>query len=149
MASIPTELTSFLAASRDSREYRRGLAVKLSLEGYTYETISSMLDVTPGFISQTKKAYTTHGVAGLLLQYRGSQPFLTTQERSAVIAWLEDQNEWSVTLLRQHIEQNYAIVFQSDQSYYELLAAAKITYKKTQATNPKRNPELVAAKKKR
>ena len=149
MTSIPTELLTFLGDVRDSREYRRALAVKLSLEGYTYETISSLLDVTPGFISQTKKAYTAYGVAGLTLKYRGSQPFLRAHERTDVITWLTNQQEWSVERLRDHIEQTYAIVFQSDQSYYELLAAAKITYKKTQATNPKHNPELVAVKKKR
>ena len=119
----------------------------MSLEGYTYETISSLLTVTPGFVSQVKKAYITHGVAGLTLKYRGSQPFLNPDERSAVLTCLQEQKEWSPERLREYIEQSYAIVFQSDQSYYPLLAAAKITYKKTQATNPKQNSELVAVKK--
>ena len=52
MTSIPTELIAFLTDARDAREYRRALAVNLSLEGYTYETISSLLTVTPGFVSQ-------------------------------------------------------------------------------------------------
>lgn len=148
MASVPADLLAFLAEHRDSREYRRGLAVKLALEGYTYETISSILGCTPGFVSQVKKAYAMAGVDGLVLKYRGAQPFLSAEERTAVIAWLKDQQEWSPQGLREYVEQSYGVVFQSDQSYYELLAEAKITYKKAQAHNPKRDDERVAAKKK-
>lgn len=149
VTTIPEDLSAFLAEHRDSREYRRGLAVKLAMQGYTYETISSLLDVTPGFISQAKRSYTANGVEGLTLKYQGSQPLLKPEQRQAVLAWLKQQNEWSLELLRQHIERTYAVVFKSDQSYYELLAAAKVTYKKAQATNPKHDPERVAAKKNR
>lgn len=69
MASILADLTAFLAEKRDSREYRRALAVNLALQGYLYEAISEMLDVTPGFVSQSKKAYESQGAAGLLLKY--------------------------------------------------------------------------------
>lgn len=149
MASIPADLTAFLADNRDSREYRRALAVKLALQGYLYQAISDMLDVTPGFVSQAKKAYEAHGTAGLTLKYHGSQPYLSTEERQTVIDWLKTQNEWSVEHLHAHIETTYGVVFQSRQSYYQLLADARITYKKAQPTNPQRNPERVAAKKKK
>jgi hypothetical protein len=42
MADIPADLQAFLAQHRLPREYRRGLAVKLSLQGYTYETIGTL-----------------------------------------------------------------------------------------------------------
>jgi transposase len=149
MASIPADLSAFLAEKRDSREYRRALAVKLALQGYLYEAISDMLDVTPGFVSQAKQAYETQGTAGLLLKYRGSQPFLSASERQAVIEWLKAQKEWSVEHLSDYIETTYGIVFQSRQSYYQLLADASITYKQAQRINPKRDEQRVAAKKKR
>lgn len=149
MPAIPADLAAFLNEHRDSREYRRGLAVKLALQGYAYDVIGAILDVTPGFVSQSKKAYLEHGVAGLHLKYRGSQPYLTSDERQAVIEWLKAQQQWSVDALRAHIEMTYAVVFQSPQSYYDLLAEAKITYKKAQQINPKRDPARVAAKKKR
>lgn len=148
MAIVPDDLIDFLNEHRDSREYRRALAVKLMYQGYTYETISELLDVTPGFVSQAKKAYTTDGVQGLTLKYVGSQPLLTPDQRASVLEWLKQQSAWSLERLRTQLEQTYAVVFQSDQSYYELLAAANISYKKAQATNPKRNDELVAVKKK-
>ncbi len=149
MALIPTDLTAFLAEKRDSREYRRALAVKLTLQGYRYEAISEMLDVTPGFISQVKKAYETAGTTGLTLKYQGTPPYLSSDERQAVIAWLNVQQEWSVEHLHGYLATTYGVVFQSRQSYYQLLADAEITYKQAQRSNPKGDPERVAAKKKR
>jgi putative transposase len=149
MACIPTDLTAFLAEKRDSREYRRALAVKLAFQGYLYEAISDMLDVTPGFVSQWKKAYETQGTAGLMLKYQGSQPYLSASQRQAVIDWLKNEQEWSIERLHAHIEITYDVVFQSRQSYYQLLADAGITCKQAQRINPKRDEEQVAAKKKR
>jgi transposase len=149
MSSIPADLTAFLAEKRDSREYRRALAVKLALQGYLYETISDMLAVTPGFVSQSKKAYETQGTQGLTLKYQGSQPYLSEEARHNVIDWLKAQQEWSVERLSEYIETNYGVVFRSRQSYYQLLAEADITYKQAQRINPKRDPERVASKKKR
>ena len=149
MSSIPADLTAFLAEKRDSREYRRALAVKLAFQGYLYDVISDMLDVTPGFVSHAKKAYETHGTLGLTLKHKGAQSYLSASERQAVLDWLKVQQEWSVERLSEHIETTYGIVFQSRQSYYQFLAEAKITYKQAQRANPKRNQERVAAKKKR
>jgi putative transposase len=149
MALIPADLTAFLAEKRDSREYRRALAVKLAFQGYLYEAISDMLDVTPGFVSQVKKAYETAGTAGLTLKYQGTRPYLAEDERQAVIAWLKAHHEWSVERLHDHLATTYGVVFQSRQSYYQLLAEAEITYKQTQRSNPKHDVERVAAKKKR
>ena len=149
MAAIPDDLMTFLNEQRDVREYRRGLAVRLALQGYTYDTISTILDVSPGFVSQAKTAYEAQGVAGLLLKYKGSQPYLSDTQRQLVIAWLKDQEEWSVERLRDHIQAAYGVVFQSRQSYYQLLADANMSHKKAQAANPGYNPDLVAAKKKK
>ena len=149
MASIPTDLTAFLAEKRDSREYRRALAVKLALLGYMVEAIANMLDVTPGFVSQWKKAYETQGTAGLMLKYHGSQPYLSASERQAVIDWIKTQQDWSIDQLQTYIEATYGVVFQSRQSYYQLLADAGISYKQAQRANPKRDEQRIAAKKKR
>ena len=143
------ELETFLTEKRDAREYRRALAVKMALKGYAYDVICDILSVTPGFISQSKKAYEEYGIPGLLLKYKGSQSFLSPEERQAVIAWLQEQQAWNVDQLKSHIQDTYGVVFQSRQSYYDLFAAAKITWKKAQGMNPRRDPALVAAKKKR
>lgn len=149
MISIPTDLTAFLAEERDSREYRRALAVKFALLGYRYVAICEMLDVTLGFVSQAKKAYETQGTTGLTLKYQGTQPYLSASERQAVIDWLKTEQQWSLQRLQEHIETNYGVVFQSRQSYYQLLADAGISYKQAQRANPKRDEQRIAAKKKK
>jgi putative transposase len=141
------KLEVFIAEKRDAREYRRALAVKMALKGYEYDVICDILSVTSGFISQSKKAYIEQGTAGLLLKYKGSQSFLRPEERQAVIQWLQEQKEWNVDHLKAHIEDTYDVVFQSRQSYYDLFAAAKITWKKAQRVNPQRDPVVVETKK--
>ena len=89
------------------------------------------------------------GTTGLTLKYQGSQPYLAAEERQAVIDWLKTQQECSLDSLQAHIETTYGVVFQSRQSYYQLLADADITYKQAQRTNPKRDEERIAVKKKR
>ncbi len=147
--AVPQALLAFLAEHRDSRAYRRGLAVKRALQGHSYATISEWLDVTPGFISQAKSAYESEGIDGLRLKYTGGHSYLSPEQRDATIAWLKQEQTWSVQRLRTHLESTYGVVYQSLQSYYDLLAAAGITYKKAQASNPERQAEQVAAKKKR
>jgi putative transposase len=149
MAPLPNDLMTFLREQRDVREYRRGLAVKLALQGYTCETIADMLDVSSGFVSQAKKAYETQGIAGLVLKYQGFKPYLSDEERNSVIDWLKAQQEWSVERLMTYIQEMYAVIFQSRQSYYQLLDDAGMSHKKTQSTQPQRDEARVAAKKKR
>lgn len=143
------DLDAFLTEKRDSREFKRAIAVKMALKGYLYEAICDILNVQPSFVSEWKKTYLEHGVEGLLLKYKGSSSFLSAEERQMVIEWLQEQQEWTVERLKTHIETTYQIIFQSRQSYYDLFAEAKITWKKAQRTNPNKNLEAVAAKKKR
>jgi len=142
------DLDAFLQENRDSREYKRALAVKLALKGYMYAFICDLLDVTPSFVSEWKKAYLQHGTDGLLLKYTGAKRLLSREERQSVISWIQAQTESTVEQLKTYIEDTYHVVFQSRQSYYELLAAAKMSWKKAQRINPQKDPEQVAAKKK-
>ena len=142
------DLDAFLGEKRDSREYKRAIAVKMALKGYAYAEIGELLDVYPSFVSEWKKAYLEQGAAGLALKYQGSQSFLSPEERQAVLGWMQTQVEWTVEGIKSYVEETYHVVFQSRQSYYDLLAAAKITRKQAQRVNPKRDEAAVAAKKK-
>ncbi len=143
------EVKQFIRSNPDSRELMRALAVKLYLQGHTYEYISRILDVSVSFVSKWNIAYEEHGIAGIRLAYKGSVSYLTPEERSNVIAWIKQQTQWNVQALKEHIEQIYSVVYKSDQSYYELLDAAGMSWKKAQKVNPKADPEEVARKKKR
>ncbi len=142
------ELDTFLGEKRDSREFKRAMAVKMAIKGYAYAEICELLDVYPSFVSEWKKAYLEQGVVGLVLKYQGTQSFLSQAERQAVLAWLQMQAEWTVEKLKNYLAETYRVEFQSRQSYYDLFAAAKITRKKAQRTNPKRAEAAVEAKKK-
>ncbi len=49
--------------------------------------------------------------------------------------------------LKTQIEVTYGVVFASLQSYYSLFSEAGISWKKTQKSNPRKNPDLVKKKK--
>ncbi|MCC5599826.1 IS630 family transposase [Nostoc favosum] len=141
-------LSEFIENSQDKREVQRAIAVKMLLEGYTHVAIQSILGVSSGFISKWKKVFFTSGVEGLKLAYKGSQGFLNPQQRACILEWLKTKDKWNLSELEYEIASSYGVVFESKQSYYDLFDAARISWKKTQAYNPKHDEELVTFKKK-
>jgi putative transposase len=73
---------------------------------------------------------------------------LSEAERQEIIDWLKTKDYWDFDELITHIEVNYDVIYQSKQSYYDLLAEAGVTWKKSQKVNPKSEPEVVKKKKK-
>lgn len=141
-------LKAFLKERRDGRELKRGLAVKLSLEKYSYHQIQSIVDVSIGFISKWKKAFLAQGVKGLTLGYKGAKPCLNQQEKAAVINWLKSKDNWNLRELQNYLKVNYQIEFKAKRSYYKLFKAAGISWKKSQKKNPKKDPQKVEEKRK-
>jgi putative transposase len=131
-------LHQFLAETRDTREYRRAVAVQMAHQGIDYDAIAAVLQVSKAFISKWKGVYAEHGVAGLRMGYHGSAGYLTTTQRDQTIAWLREQKSWSVPALHTYLQDTFQVEYQSLQSYYDLLHAAGLSWKKAQATNPKK-----------
>ncbi len=146
--AIP-ELQNFIASCRDAREARKALAVKLVYQGYLYEEIQKILDVSLGSITGWKQAYEQNGIHGLQLKYKGRKNYLSTEEREEVLSWLQTKNCWEIGELEYKLADDYDVVYESKQSYYDLFNAADISWKKTTKINPKANPDNVAEKKKR
>lgn len=140
------ELEELIASNPDPRELKRGLAVKMRLQGYRYQDIQDLLQVSSGFVRDWFVAFEQQGVGGLRLGYQGSQPYLDARQRLEVLEWLQQKKYWHLNELQQQIEDNYKVVFKSKQSYYELFHAAGISWKKSQASNPRLEPELVEKK---
>ncbi len=65
------ELQEFIALRPNAREVRKALAVKLVYQGYLYEEIQTILDVSLGSITGWKQAYEQDGIDGLRLNHRG------------------------------------------------------------------------------
>ena len=50
---------------------------------------------------------------------------------------------WNLDELVAYLDEHYGVIYKSKQSYYELLKAAGISWKKSQKVNPSSDPELV------
>ncbi|MBP1466712.1 transposase [Candidatus Chloroploca sp. M-50] len=135
---METDLHAFLQTTTDVREYRRAIAVQLALQGTPYATIREVLPVSKACISKWKKIYHALGTDGLRIGYRGSESFLTATQRTEVLIWIAAQTPCDVARLRAHLQDQYGVVYQSDQSYDALLHAAGLSWKKVQASNPKK-----------
>lgn len=136
-------LKDFINSNPDPRELKRALAVKLAWEGWAYRAIQQSLGVSYGFISKWKTSFQARGIPGIKLAYKGRESFLTKEQTEAVVAWLIAQEHWDVSELEVYLIEQYDVVFQSPQSYYELLNKARISWQKGQQINPRKNPELV------
>lgn len=140
------ELTDFIQGKPDPRELKRALAVQMVVQNYTHFQIRDILQVSVGFVTKWKQVFFEEGIAGLVLKHQGSRGYLTQSQRQAIADWLKQKNYWHLPELKQHIEDSYGVVFESNQSYYDLFALAGISWKKTQKSNPKKDPELVEKK---
>jgi putative transposase len=146
-ASI-AELQEFIALGSNVREVRKALAVKLVYQGYLYEEIQTILDVSLGSITGWKQAYEQRGIDGLRLNHKGRKSYLSAQQREEVLSWLSTKDTWEIGELEYKLAFDYDVTYESKQSYYDLFEAAGISWKKTTSLNPKAEPDAVAAKKK-
>lgn len=140
------QLSQFIQDNRDPRTLKRALAVQMVRQDYRHREIQQILQVSSGFISKWTEAYEQQGVQGLWLRHKGSVGYLDARQRQAVLEWLQQKNYWDLQELQAHIDDHYGVVFQSNQSYYELFHQAGISWKKTQKRNPKKDTELVEKK---
>ena len=143
------KLQDFMDLRPDAREVRKALAVKLVYQGYLYDEIQTILDVSRGSITAWKQAYEEEGVDGLRLNYKGRKSYLLSAQREEVLSWLQTKDTWELGELEYKLAFEYDVVYESKQSYYDLFSEAGISWKKTTSLNPKANPDAVTEKKKR
>jgi putative transposase len=139
------DLQIFIHTSRDAREVKRALAVQNTLQGRSRPEVAAELGYSVSWVDKWRWHYAQFGVAGLRIGYKGSQGYLTVEQKTEIQAWLEAQSTWSVRALAAHIEAEYAVRYKSVRSYHALLNQARMSWKKSQATPPKPDPDKVAA----
>jgi transposase len=139
-------LKDFIKSNPNEKEMRRALAVKLAVEGYVYRRISKILEVSVGFISKWNQAFQSGGLTALKSSYKGGKGYLNQIERQTVIEWLIQQKTWEVSDLEVALIEKYDVVFQSRQSYYQLLKEARITWQKGEQVNPRQDSEAISKK---
>lgn len=139
-------LKEFIRSNPDSQEMKRALATKLVLEGYRYQTVQQILAVSSGFISKWVNAFKFSGLQGLKSRHQGTKGFLSQSERAETIQWLIEQKAWDISELEVYLIDRYDVVFQSRQSYYQLLKESRITWQKGEQVNPRYDEELTQKK---
>ena len=93
-----------------------------------------------------KIRYEKEGVLGLHLAYQGKTPYLNTNQRLEVVEWVRTYETITIEVLRDYIETQYGVVYNSKQSYYELLSEGGMSYHRTTAANPKYDEAKVMEK---
>lgn len=136
-------LAQLIEETTDVRELKRALSVKLGKEGMATETIGAVLQVTPRAVRLWRQRYEREGVDGLQVRYRGSESYLSVEQRQEIEDWLGTQETITLEEVRDEIEARCGIVYQSKQSYYDLLDASGLTYHRTEKGNPKRSEAQV------
>lgn len=139
-------LDEFIRGSTDVRELKRAMAVKMSLADLAHTLISTLLQVSEPFVSKWVASYHAGGVACLHLQYEGAPSYLSPAARQEVIAYLQTQPSWRLEAVVHYLETGYQVIYQSPQSYYDLLTEAGLSWKRTQPVNPKKDEAQVLAK---
>jgi len=141
-----TLLTKFIQSNPEGRELQRALAVKMALLDEPYSKTTKIIGMHKSSITTWKKRFIAQGLDGIKLSYKGAKSYLTREQKQEVITWLKTREYWNFEELVSYLDENYAVIYQSKQSYYDLLKAAGISWKKSQKVNPKFDPELVKKK---
>lgn len=136
-------LTEFIQSNPEARELKRALAIKMALEGEPYSKISKLVGIHKSCITTWKQKFEAKGLDGIKLGYQGSSSYLTPEERAETITMLQTNNSWNLDELVIDLDEHYGVIYKSKQSYYELLSAAGISWKKSQKIHPIFDPELV------
>ncbi|MEG4057825.1 MULTISPECIES: hypothetical protein [unclassified Microcoleus] len=97
------ELSDFINSNPDPRELKRSMSVMMWIEGVPCCDIQKILNVSATFVSQVKMKFIQHGVKELKLRYQGSKAYLSREERSEIINYLEAQEYLSLQQLREYI----------------------------------------------
>lgn len=136
-------LGQLIEETTEVRELKRALSMKLWEGGMATEAVGEVLHVTPRAVRAWRKRYEREGVEGLRVRYRGSESYLSVEQRQEIEDWLGAQETITVEEVRDELEARYGIVYQSKQSSYDLLEASGLSYHCTEKGNPQRNEAQV------
>jgi len=137
------KLAKWIEETSDVRELKRALSVKLREGGMATEAVGEVLQVTPRAVRAWRQRYEREGVEGLRVQYRGSERYLSVEQRQELEDWLGAQETITVEEVRDEIEARSGVVYQSKQSSYDLLDARGLSYHRTEKGNPNRREAQV------
>ena len=141
-------LDEIINKSRDAREVKRALCMKMRLNEMATSQICELLNVSPQYVSKWSGKYRsgTEGAESLLSGHLGSQSYLSSEARTKVIEWIKEHETISLEAVRDYGEEQYKVLYQSKQSWYDLLETAGMSYHKSEKPNPQRDEKQVKAR---
>jgi len=75
--------------------------------------------------------YEHSGIEALKLKYIGSKGYLKKEEQEEINEWLKEKDYWCLSEVKIEIIIRYNVKFESNQSYYDILNKAGISWKKS------------------
>lgn len=139
-------LDDFIENATDARVLKRALCVKMWENGLPPSQICTLLKVSEQYVSKWKNIYFREGVSGLHLKYQGSESYLTGEQKQAITLWIQQHLSLTVEEVRDYVEREYGVLYQSKQSYYDLLEAGGMSYHKSELSHPKRDESQIEEK---
>ncbi len=141
-------LDEIINESRDAREVKRAICVKMALNEMPTSQVCEMLNVSPQYVSKWRGTYQAEGAEALLLAHRGSESYLSAEARTTISAWITEHETLSLEAVRDYVEEKYGVVYQSKQSYYDLLELGGMSYHKSEKpqSEARRGTSLSAAR---
>jgi putative transposase len=137
------DIEQFIQNTTQTRELKRVIAVQMHQNKVDRKIICQTLQISSPFVSKWVKIYMEKGLEALSLQHKGSKPKLTEGQKNECIAYIKSKSSWKIQEIIQYIKDTYNVVYKSQQSYYDLMNEAGLSWKKTQKTNPKKDDEQV------
>jgi len=131
-----SRLVELIEETKDARELKRALSVKMVQSGIAAAQVGELLHVTPQYVRKWQRRYESGGVEALRLGYRGSESYLSGEQRREVEEWISTHETVSVEEVRDYIEAQYGVIYRSKQSYYEFMEAGGMSYHRTEPGNP-------------
>jgi transposase len=131
-----SRLAELIEETKDARELKRALSVKMRQSGIGVAQVGELLEVTAQYVRKWQRRYEAGGVEALRVGYRGSESYLRGEQRQEVEEWIGTHETVSVEEVRDYIEEQYGVVYRSKQSYYEFLEAGGMSYHRTEPGNP-------------
>lgn len=140
------DLDEMINEATEVREVKRAVSVKMGQPGFSPAQICQVLNVSPQYVSKWKGQYAAEGAAALRLSHRGSEGYLSEAQRQELVQWIGAHQTLTVEAVRDAVEERYGVVYQSQQSYYDLLEVGGLSYHRSEKVNPQRDEAQVVAR---
>lgn len=124
------ELNEFIFKSKDARESKRAEVVKLRMLGISYQEIANNLGVSISFIAKVQRQYTSRGIDGIKLRYKGSKGYLTATQQAEIVHWINHPEHRKLSALKRHLKDKYDVVFKSNESYYKIFRESQFCWQR-------------------